>query len=426
MKKILSFVMLVALALLQGLALAHPMPSSVLLLDVHEQNVGAELQVPLSQLGLALKENMLGEPESVLAEYRAELESYLVEHIHPLTPAGEPWKVTVEDLMVKAAEQTSTGPYQELVAALTFTPPSGASTRQFTLDYDAVIHQVVTHVILVSIRQDWLNGITADQATEVGVIRINPVDGTIAPLEVNLSGGNLWKGFLSMLRLGMAHIAEGTDHLLFLLTLLLPAPLLAAAGGWGKFGGTRHALRTILKIVTAFTIGHSVTLILGALLRVHLPSQPIEALIAVSILVSAIHALRPMFPKREMLVAGGFGLIHGMAFSFTLSELNLNTGQMALSLLEFNLGIEAMQLFIIAITMPWLILLARTPAYIPVRIIGASVAALAALGWLGERLGYANPLGTLANNLSPYSPWVVAGLAGLALVIFLQERYRRT
>jgi HupE / UreJ protein len=161
-------------------------------------------------------------------------------------------------------------------------------------------------------------------------------------------------------------------------------------------------------------------------MRVHLPTQPIEALIAVSILVSALHALRPIFPKREMLVAGGFGLIHGMAFSFTLSELNLSTTQMTLSLLGFNLGIEVMQLFIMVVTMPWLILLARTPTYRPVRIIGALVAALAALGWLGERLGYANPLGTLANNLSPYSPWVVVGLAGLALIVFLQGRYRRT
>ena len=250
---------------------------------------------------------------------------------------------------------------------------------------------------MVSVRQDWANGLIAEhQPVEVGTIRINPVDGTIPAIEVNLSGGSLWKGFVSMLQLGMTHIAEGTDHLLFLLTLLLPAPLLS--GRWGNFGGTRYALRTILRIVTAFTIGHSVTLILGALMRLHLPVQPIEALIAASILVSAVHALRPIFPKREMLVAAGFGLVHGMAFSFTLAELNLGTTQMGLSLLGFNVGIEVMQLFIIAITMPWLILLARTPAYTPVRIVGVIVASLAALGWLGERLGYENPLGRVCHQ----------------------------
>jgi hypothetical protein len=412
---------LLILWLVSNSVFAHPMPNSVLLLDVHEQTVEAEVQIPLSELGLAIKENLLAEPD-VLARYGTELESYIAEHVKPVSN-NEPWTMQVDNLSVKAAEQTATGPYQELVANLTLTPPVGASTSTFTLNYDVVIHQVVTHFALVSVRQDWANGLTAEhQPIEVGTIRLNPVDGTIPALEVNLGGGSLWKGFLSMFRLGMAHIAEGTDHLLFLLTLLLPAPLLAAAGRWGNFGGTRYALKTILKIVTAFTIGHSVTLILGALMRLHFPVQPIEAFIAVSILVSAIHAFCPIFPKRETLVAAGFGLIHGMAFSFTLAELNLSTMQMVLSLLGFNLGIEVMQLLIIAVTMPWLILLARTRAYTPVRVIGSLVASLAALGWLGERLGYTNALGTFANNLAPYSVWVIVGLACVAIVASVWRR----
>lgn len=121
----------------------------------------------------------------------------------------------------------------------------------------------------------------------------------------------------------------------------------------------------------------------------------------------------------------GFGLIHGMAFSFTLAELNLNAAQTALSLLGFNLGIEAMQLLIIVLTMPWLIVLARTPVYAPVRTVGAAVTALAAMGWLGERLGFASPLSAFANSLSPYGPWVIVGLAGLALVVSLIQVIRR-
>lgn len=398
------------------------MPNSVLLLDVHEKIVEAELQIPLSELELAIKEDLSGEPDMVLATYGARLGTYLEERIKPVSN-NQPWAVQVDSLSIKGAEQTATGPYQELVANLTLTPPAEASPSTFTLNYDAVIHQVVTHVILVSVRQDWANGLIADhQPIEVGTIRINPVDGTIPSLEVNLEGGSFWKGFVTMFRLGMAHIAEGTDHLLFLLTLLLPAPLLAVAGRWKAFGGTRYALQTILKIVTAFTIGHSVTLILGALMRLHFPTQPIEVLIAVSILVSAAHAFRPIFPKRETFVAAGFGLIHGMAFSFTLAELNLDAAQMVLSLLGFNLGIEVMQLFIIAMTIPWLILLARTSAYTPVRVVGALVASLAALGWLGERLGYANMLGAFASNLAPYSVWVIAGLACVAVVATLWQR----
>ena len=346
------------------------------------------------------------------------MRTYLSEHVHTLTPDGHPWQVSVDNLTVSNAAQTATGTYQELVAQLTLTPPAGADARSFTLDYDAVIHQVVTHKALISVRQDWAIGLIEGEPAEVGVIRLNPVDNTIAPLQVDRSSGTLWSGFVGMFRLGVSHIADGTDHLLFLLTLLLPAPLLAAAGRWGRFKGVCPSLVSIFKIVTAFTVGHSLTLLLGTVAHLELPAQPIEALIALSILVSAVHALRPIFPNREVLIAGGFGLIHGMAFSFTLAELNLNPAQMALSLLGFNLGIEAMQLLIIAMTMPWLILLARTPVYTPVRIIGGTVAAVAALGWLGERLGFTTPLSGFANALGPFGPWVLAALVGLALVVY--------
>lgn len=391
-----------------------------MLLDVHEHVVQAEVQIPLAELGLALKTD-LPETTAGLSRYSEQLESYLPQHIQPLTPDGQPWTVQVDSLRVEEAEQTAAAPLQELVAQLTFTPPAGASTRVFSLHYDAVIHQVVTHTALVSVRQDWAGGVTAEHPAEVGVIRFSPVDSTVPPLNVDRSGASVWGGFVSMVKLGVSHIAAGTDHLLFLLTLLLPASLLVTAGRWGQFKGTRRSLLSILKIVSAFTVGHSLTLILGTLFRLELPAQPIEVLIALSIFVSAVHALRPIFPRREMLIAGAFGLVHGMAFSFTLAELNLSAPQMALTLLGFNLGIEAMQLFIIAVTMPWLILLARTPVYTPVRVIGGSVAALAATGWFAERLGYANPLSVFANGLGAYGLWGIAGLAGLAVTTLVVQ-----
>lgn len=427
MKRVFLFVCVLALTLMSGPTLAHPMPNSVLLLDIHASTITGELQMPLSELSLAVNEDLLSDPDAALNNRSAQLKAYLIEHIRPLTPEGQPWAVSVDDFALKATEQTATGPYQEVVASLTLTPPAGASPEAFTLYYDAVIHQVVTHSALVSVRQDWANGLSGEQPpVEVGAIRINPVDGTIAPLEINRAGGTLWTGFVSMFRLGMSHIRSGTDHLLFLLTLLLSAPVIAVSGRWQGFAGTRQSVNVILKVITAFTLGHSLTLILGAAVPFSLPTQPIEALIALSILVSAAHALRPLFPQREMLVAGGFGLIHGMAFSFTLAELNLSTPQMILSLLGFNLGIEAMQLLVIVLVMPWLILLAQTSVYVPVRVFGAAIAGLAALGWLGARLGYANGLSAIADGLNPYGPWVVVALAGLALIsLVMKQRFRR-
>jgi HupE / UreJ protein len=92
-----------------------------------------------------------------------------------------------------------------------------------------------------------------------------------------------------------------------------------------------------LRIVTAFTLGHSLTLLAGALGWLRLPGQPVEILIAVSILVSAAHAQRPLFPGREAQVAAGFGLVHilvhGLAFTGTLAGLHLSAGPLALSIL---------------------------------------------------------------------------------------------
>jgi HupE / UreJ protein len=111
----------------------------------------------------------------------------------------------------------------------------------------------------------------------------------------------------------MGHIAEGTDHLLFLLVLLLPAPLLIVASRWSSPRDVRGNLLHIASIVTAFTVGHSLTLSLATTNFVHVPSRPVEVLIAVSILVSVMHALRPIFPGKESWIAAFFGLIYGLS-----------------------------------------------------------------------------------------------------------------
>src|SRR5205085_5027649 len=108
----------------------------------------------------------------------------------------------------------------------------------------------------------------------------------------------------------------------------------------------------------------------GALHWLSLPQQPVEVLIACSILITAIHAVRPIFPGREAKVAAAFGLVHGLAFATVLADLKLSAGPMALSILGFNIGIELTQLFVLALTVPWFIILSFTPAHEPVRVGG--------------------------------------------------------
>jgi hypothetical protein len=220
-----------------------------------------------------------------------------------------------------------------------------------------------------------------------------------------------------MFRLGMRHIAEGTDHLLFLLALLLPAPLMVFDSRWVGFAGVRHSLLQILKVVTAFTIGHSITLAFAASGLVHVPARPIEVLIAVSILISAAHALRPLFPGREAGIAAFFGLIHGLAFAATLGELGLTRWERVVSILGFNLGIETMQVMVVAATMPSLVLLSRTRGYLVLRAGGALFAGFASLGWIAERLlDVHTSVDVVVNSVAHNALWM-AGILFLTSLI---------
>jgi hypothetical protein len=228
---------------------------------------------------------------------------------------------------------------------------------------------------------------------------------------------NKFGGFVSMFQLGMRHIAEGTDHLLFLLALLLPAPLVAMRARWAEFASVRQSVGKILRVVTAFTVGHSLTLALAGLGVVLVPSRPIEVLIAVSILVSAVHALRPIFPGREPWVAASFGLIHGLAFAATLGQLGLERWMRVANIFAFNVGIETMQLIVVAAAMPSLLLLSRTRAYSTFRIGGALFAGAASIGWIAERLLHLNnSVDGVVDAMARQAGWI-AGFLFLASVL---------
>ena len=406
------------------------MPNSTLLLDVKPNGISGDLQLPLNEMSLAWKQDLLTNAPTLVQRMGPQLLAYLQAHMHAVSPAGKPWKITIGHLSTSQTEQEMTGRYQALYAKLWLQPSAGENVRHLTLYYDAIIHQVVTHKMMVAVRQDWSNGNIGQDTTKwnvLGIFGMEVRDNSIPPLYIDLDEGSAWRGFKSMVKLGIAHISEGTDHLLFLLVLLLPAPLIARAGRWEPHGGMSYSLLRIIKIATAFTIGHSLTLLAGALGWLRLPSQPVEVLIAVSILVTAIHALRPLFPGKELWIAAGFGLVHGLAFASVLANLHLDGGQMALSILGFNLGIEAMQLFVIVMIFPWLLLLSTGPLYKWIRIFGATGAGIAAIAWIAERVsGKANGVAAIVQRMMAQSRWMILALACCAILqAIMTERKKR-
>lgn len=399
---------------------AHVVPSTVLALDVHERDITASVTMPIDDLAIA---SGIALPATGALSARAgdRVADYLHDHF-TVTSGSRRWTTTVDDVSAADTQQAGTGVFPAVTASVRLTPPAGTSPRSFTMRYDAIVHRVVTADVFVLLHSDWAAG-QLDSARELGAIEANTATDAVPPLKIDLADGSPWRGLLAMIALGVAHIATGPDHQLFLLSLLLPAALLATGGRWSGIVPGRVAVRRITAITLAFTAGHSVTLALGTL-GLPVPQQPIEVLIAVSILVAAAHAARPLFPGREPLVAGLFGLVHGMAFSTTLTSMDLSGGQLVLSLLGFNLGIELMQLVVVLLVLPPLVVVAGTASFPYLRTFAAVLTALAAAGWLADRLGVPNQVASAADALGTVFPWMVLGLWCSAAVILIRRRVR--
>jgi len=185
---------------------------------------------------------------------------------------------------------------------------------------------------------------------------------------------------------GTYHIWIGLDHVLFLLSLLLPAVLVHQSRSWSGVGSFRPAFMEVLWVVTAFTIAHSITLSIAALEIVELPSRLVESAIAASVVLAAANNLWPVVERRRWLVAFGFGLIHGFGFASVLTELGLPKDALVLSLLGFNVGVELGQLAIVAGFLPAAYFLRNTAFYRNGVFVGGSIfTMLVALVWFAER-----------------------------------------
>ncbi len=184
----------------------------------------------------------------------------------------------------------------------------------------------------------------------------------------------------------MWHIWIGFDHVLFLLTLLAGSVLWRDGRRWRTVDTFRGALLEVAGIVTAFTVAHSVTLAVAVLAWIVLPSRWVEATIAGTVVLAAVHNLRPVIPGRRWMIALVLGLIHGFGFAGVLADLGLPTGALAVALAGFNLGVETGQLAIVALFLPGAFLLRESWFYrrVVYTLGSIAVAAIAAV-WLVER-----------------------------------------
>jgi hypothetical protein len=361
--------LLLALALLSGLAHAHKPSDSYLTLQADGKSLRGQWDIALRDLEYAVGLDADGNGAITWGELKAKqatVDAYALARL-ALRADGKSCRLAPAEHL---ADEHSDGAY----AVLRFTVQCEAeSYTRLEVEYSLFFDLDPTHRGLLRVEQ--------------GGESVTRVLGPERPrVEVSAGGGSRWTQFLDYLGEGVWHIWIGFDHILFLVSLLLPSVFIAAGRGWQPAEEFSSAFWDVFKVATSFTVAHSITLSLAALSVIQLPSRLVESAIALSVVLAALNNIWPVVHGRRWLVAFGFGLIHGFGFASVLSDLGLPQGALLVALVGFNLGVEAGQLAIIAAFLPAAFLLRAGWFYRRVVFVGGSAAiALVAGVWLVER-----------------------------------------
>jgi hypothetical protein len=341
---------------------------SELRLRVDGVRLDGEWDVKLQDARLALGLNPQVSGESGwgdIREHEPSLRRYLAGRL-AVTADGRECSVEVPDRPVDAQPDPS-----QLRVALVATCP--APPVHLAMHCDLLFDADAKHRAYFSVEDA--------RVTHVGVFKDQQRSAWVDVRDFQLAAG-----FVEFLREGIAHIWAGVDHVLFLLALLLPASLVRTGAGWTPRAGLGASTREVLKVVTAFTAAHSVTLCLSFFGVLVPPAQWVEVAIAISVFAAAWNNLRPFLPGRAWAMALVFGLVHGLGFAGALRNLALPIHARGVALAAFNVGVEIGQLAIVAAVLP-LLYAASMRRWYPRLVMGAGslVIAWLAVLWILER-----------------------------------------
>ena len=271
-------------------------------------------------------------------------------------------------------DEHSDGSYAVLRRSLECAAP----VRRVTIGYTLFQHSDPTHRGIVRLRGAGAGGAAGGEREAV----LTP---GAAATTMTLQGGAP-SGVLAFVGEGVHHIASGIDHILFLMALLLPSVLVRTAGGWRAAPDFRRVLFDVLRVVTAFTVAHSITLALAVFDIVDPPTRLVESAIAASVVVAALNNVWPIVRERRWAMAFVFGLMHGFGFASGLKDLGLGQGSLVAPLFGFNLGVELGQAAIVLLFLPLAWTVRRRDGYRR-GVLAAGSLAIAALAtvWLVER-----------------------------------------
>lgn len=373
----------ILLLVLAGVAQAHKASDSYLDLTPAPQGyLSGRWDISLRDLDVVLMLDANNDHKLTWGELRprtADIASYAFQRLR-LSEAGQACPEPVLDSPL-AVEEHADGHYAVLQFSTRCPQPGmlGVDYQLFA-DVDA-LHRGITTVHTGSGAQTIV--LTPGAGAQKFAVDSFEMAGQKAP---PITAASALRTFLSFVHEGVHHIATGYDHLLFLLSLLLPAALIRRDAHWQPVPRWSQAFLDTAAVVTAFTLAHSITLALAALDMVRLPSRLVESLIATSVVLAALHNLWPRFHRGRWALAFCFGLVHGFGFASALSDLPVAAGQKALALAGFNIGVELGQLGFVAGFLPVALLVRGREAYVRWALQGGSlaIAAVAAV-WLVQR-----------------------------------------
>jgi hypothetical protein len=355
--------LIITIACLATSASAHGLATTQLVLRVTGASVTGQwdIQTRDALIALGVDPPQSAEPAGTLANDQ-ELRAYLGRH---LSLEGDG---SVCPLVVTPAPATESGHLLFRIAADCPSQPTHLTVR-----CDLLFDRDAKHRAYFSVEDE--------RVTHVGVFRYD-----LRSVTLDIHQSRPTATVAEFVREGVAHIGSGLDHILFLLALLLPAPLLLVGKQWTARDGLGPSIREVVKVVTAFTVAHSITLGLSFFGVVTPPARWIEVAIAVSVFAAAWNNLRPFLPGRAWVMALLFGLVHGFGFAGALGNLSLPLHARGLALGAFNVGVELGQLAIVLLVLPFLYRASRRRWY-PRLVMGGGSFAIAwlAVVWVLER-----------------------------------------
>ncbi len=346
---------------------AHGASSSYLTVAVDGATLPVQWSIALRDLDYAIGLDADADGAVTWGELRAQRKAVEAYALARLTLRAD-GAICVPGEVRNLADQRGDGGY----AVLRFEARCPATVRRLDVEYRLLFDLDPMHRGLLNV--------VAGGVSHPAVLSPN------APTASIEAAGDLAATFGEFFRLGIGHIFSGLDHMLFMAMLLLPAMFRRGDDGWRPVARFRPAFIESVRILSAFTLAHAVTVTGASLGVIELPAKLIEGAIALTIVVTAVDNIVSILPRRRWQIAFGFGLIHGFGFASTLGPLSLPPLATATALVSFNLGVEAAQVLVACLVLPLGFALRDLRVYSARLLPGASaIAAAVALVWFADR-----------------------------------------